>query len=114
MAISSPLSPNLIFKLDPDIDNGMQLVPLHCSIRGNPIPRLHWSKDDRALDSVQLPTGFNQSAVSVVMINVTELGLGNHTFQCNATLDPLNTETTRLSSSLTANISIKGINFSKI
>ena len=103
MTISSPSSPNLIFELNPEDC----LAPLHCSVRGNPIPRLHWSKDDRALDSVQLPTGFNQSAVSVLMINLIELGLGNHSFQCNATLDPLNNETTPLSSFYTASISIQ-------
>ena len=105
MKISSPFSPSLTFVLDPD----NSLVPLHCSIRGNPIPQLQWSKDSRALDSVQLPTGFNQSAISVLMINVMELGLGNHTFQCNATLDALNNETVHLSSSLMANISIQSL-----
>ena len=104
MKIFSPSSPHLTFALDPD----NSLVPLHCSIRGNPIPQLQWSKDDRALtDSVQLPTGFNQSAISVLMINVTELGLGNHTFQCNALLDPLSNDIVPLSSSLTASISIQ-------
>ena len=105
MKILSPSSPNFTFALDPD----NSLVPLHCSVRGNPIPQLQWSKDSRALDSVQLPTGFNQSAISVLMINVMELGLGNHTFQCNATLDAFNNETVHLSSSLTASISIQSL-----
>ena len=104
MKISSPLSPRLTFALNPE--NG--LVPLHCSIRGNPIPQLRWSIGNRALtNSVQLPTGFNQSAISVLMINVTELGPGNHTFQCSATLDPLSNDIAPLSSSLTASISIQ-------
>ena len=109
MKISSPSSPNLIFKLDPE----NSLVPLHCSVRGNPIPQIQWSRhdtqDNRALNAVQLPTGFNQSALSVLMINITELGLGNHTFQCTATLDPFNNGTLRLSSSLTASINITGM-----
>ena len=110
MKISSPSSPNLIFELDPE----NSLVPLHCSVRGNPIPQLQWSRHDsqdiRALDAVQLPTGFNQSALSILTINITELGPGNHTFLCTATLDPFNNGTLRLSSSLAASISIKSLN----
>ena len=106
MKISSPSSPNLILELDPE----NSLVPLHCSVRGNPIPRLQWSRHDtQDINAVQLPTGFNQSALSVLMINTTKLGLGIHTFQCTATLDPFNNETLRLSSSLTASINITGM-----
>ena len=104
MKISSPDPQSLIFVLDPD--NSKQLIPLHCSVKGNPIPQLQWSRDGKTLDSIQLPTGFNQSAVSVLMINLTEQGPGNHTFWCNATLNPLSGEITPLSSSLTASISI--------
>ena len=112
MKISSPSSPNLTFGLDSE----NHLVHLHCSVRGNPIPRLQWSRhdgqDNRALDAVQLPTGFNQSALSVLTINITELGRSNHTFQCTATLDvnSLYYGALRLSSSLAASISIRSLN----
>ena len=104
MKISSPLSPRLTFALDPENSS----VPLHCSVRGNPIPQLQWSIGVRALtDSVQLPTGFNQSAISVLTIDMTELGLGNHNFKCSAILDPLSNDIVPISSSLTASVSIQ-------
>ena len=67
-------------------------VSLNCSVRGSPILPLEWSKHHDPyynIDAVQAPTGFNKTAFSILTINVTELGIGTHTFQCTATLNYL-------------------------
>ena len=85
------------------------LVPLNCSVSGNPLPRFSWTlndgQDDRAIVSVrQIPTLFDEPAVSVLEIDVKKLKLGNHTVQCTATSEPLTQNTSRLRSNVSVDI----------
>ena len=68
------------------LDN--DLVLLNCSVRANPLPLLQWSRlnNSEALSAVQAATGFNETAFSILSLNITELGVGMHSFQCTATV----------------------------
>ena len=84
LTISSSSDQTFTLGLDND------LVPLNCSIRANPLPLLEWSRynslNDGALNGVQAATGFNETAFSILTLNITELGVGTHSFQCTATV----------------------------
>lgn len=68
----------------------MELI-LNCSASGNPLPLLKWNRDGISVEGAQAPTGFMETAFSVLYINVTELGVGTHNFQCTATVNtPVN------------------------
>ena len=81
--------------------NDNKLVTLNCSVRANPLPVLQWSRysasDGGTLSGVQNATGFMETAYSTLTVNITELGVGTHYFQCTATVD---TPTTQSQSSL--------------
>ena len=57
---------------------------------------LQWSRynasDNGTLSGVQSATGFNETAFSTLTINITELGVGTHNFQCTATVDTPTTQ----------------------
>ena len=83
----SILNQPLTLSLDSD------LISLNCSVRANPLPLLQWSRYNSSNDSELLPlnavqaaTGFNEMAFSILSINITELGIGMHSFQCTATV----------------------------
>lgn len=85
----SPSIPDQPFTLGPDND----LISLNCSVRANPLPLLQWSRYNSSnnsellpLNAVQAATGFNEMAFSILSINITELGVGMHSFQCTATV----------------------------
>ena len=75
------------------LDN--DLISLNCSVRGNPLPLLQWSRYNSSntgpLDAIQAATGFNETASSILTLNITELGAGIHSFQCTATVHTLMT-----------------------
>lgn len=65
-----------------------ELVSLNCSVRAHPLPLLQWSRDGVTVDDGdQAPTGFMETAFSTLTVNVTELGVGTHNFQCTAIVD---------------------------
>lgn len=80
-------SNNQTFTLGLDDDS----ISLNCSVRANPLPLLEWSRynsanDSEALDAVQAATGFKETAFSLISLNISELGVGMHSFQCTATV----------------------------
>ena len=103
---SKPLSKDSEpFVLHPDSG----VVPLNCSVRGSPLPCFSWTindgQDDSAIVSVrQIPTIFNESAVSILEIDVKKLKLGSHTVQCIATSEPLTVNTSRLRSNVSVDL----------
>ena len=60
-----------------------------CSVTGNPLPSLQWSVNDMPFDGAQAATGFREMASSALRVNVTKLGVGTHTIQCNASVADL-------------------------
>ena len=60
-----------------------------CSVSGNPLPLLQWSINGIPDDGAQAATGFGEMASSTLSINITELGVGTHTVQCNASVADL-------------------------
>jgi hypothetical protein len=66
---------------------------LNCSVSGNPLPLLEWTSDSLAVNGIaQAVTGFNETAFSILSINLTELGVGTHSFNCVATVDTPSTQ----------------------
>jgi succinate dehydrogenase hydrophobic anchor subunit len=63
-------------------------------VRANPLPLLQWSRYNNSSNdseplinaAVQVATGFNEMAFSFLSLNITELGIGIHSFQCTATV----------------------------
>ena len=83
------ISPSIDQTFTLGLDN--DLVLLNCSVRANPLPLLQWSRynssnDSEALNAVQAATGFKETAFSILSLNITELGVGMHSFQCIATV----------------------------
>ena len=61
-----------------------------CSVSdGNPLPLLHWTVNGIPADGVQAATGSREVATSTLNVNITELGVGTHTIQCNASVGDL-------------------------
>ena len=81
-----------------------EIIPIVCSIQAHPLPLLEWSRDGVLVEGVQAPTGFMETAFSIFSVNITELGVGTHNFQCTATVDTPMTPTK--SSSVNTTITI--------
>ena len=61
---------------------------LNCSVSGNPLPLIEWTSNGSPVNgTLQAVTGFNETAFSTLSINITELGVGTHSFSCIATVD---------------------------
>lgn len=107
--ISPPSDQTFTLGLDSD------LVSLNCSIRANPLPLLEWSRynssNNEALNAVQAATGFNETAFSILTLNIAELGVGTHSFQCSATVHTPMTrsETSSTVSTITVNPLLQNI-----
>lgn len=66
---------------------------LNCSVSGNPLPLIEWTSNGSPVNgTVQAVTGFNETASSILSINITELGVGTHSFSCMATVDTPSTQ----------------------
>lgn len=78
---------------------------LNCSVSGNPLPLLEWGSPVNG--TVQAVTGFNETAFSILSINITELGVGTHSFECIATVDTPSTQPT--SSAVMATIIVQAV-----
>ena len=63
-----------------------ELVSLNCSVSASPLPLLEWSRAGVPVEGAQAPTGFMETAHSILTINITELGVGSHTFECTASV----------------------------
>ena len=68
-----------------------RLVSLNCSIGpSNPLPLLTWSRlveggYERLSDGhLQAPTGYNETAYSILTVDLWKLGAGTHEFVCDA------------------------------
>ena len=111
LAISPSISQTFTLGLDSD------LVSLNCSVRANPLPLLQWSRynssnnDSEVLDAVQAATGFNEVAFSILSLNISELGVGTHSFQCTATVNTPTThsETSSIVTAVTINPLLQNI-----
>ena len=88
-----------------------EMATLNCSTTGNPLPLLQWSRynasDNGTLSGVQAATGFMETAFSTLTVNITELGVGTHNFQCTATVDTPATQSE--SSSAMATITVQAV-----
>ena len=61
---------------------------LNCYVSGNPLPLIEWTSSSLPVNgTLQTVTGFNETAFSTLSINITELGVGTHSFSCMATVD---------------------------
>ena len=81
---------------------------LNCSVSANPLPLLEWTKSGSPVNgTVQAVTGFNETAFSILMINITELGVGTHDFECSAAVDTPSTQST--SSLVMATITVQAV-----
>ena len=69
-----------------------ELVSLNCSVSASPLPLLEWSRAGVSVEGAQAPTGFMETAHSILTINITELGVGSHTFECTASVATLTTQ----------------------
>ena len=68
---------------------------LNCSVSGNPLPLIEWTSSSLPVNgTLQAVTGFNEMAFSTLSINITELGVGTHSFSCMATVDTPSTQST--------------------
>ena len=76
----SPSSRTIVLGVDEE------LVSLNCSVRAHPLPLLQWSRNGIQVDGVQAATGLRETAMSILTVNVTGLGLGTYNFQCSATV----------------------------
>ena len=79
-------------------------VTLNCSLSGNPLPLIEWSREDESLDGAQAATGFMETSFSTLSLNTTELGVGTHIFICNATVET--STTAPMSPSIAAQVAI--------
>ena len=88
--------------------NDDELVTLNCSVRANPLPLLQWRRYSASyngtLSGVQAATGFNETAFSTFTVNITELGVGTHNFQCTATVDTPATQSESSSANTTITV----------
>ena len=93
--ISNPVTTTFMF------GQNVKLI-LNCSIGSTPLPLLEWSRDGVSVEGVQAPTGFMETAFSILSVNITELGVGTHNFQCIATVNTSANNPTVTNSGLTS------------
>ena len=64
------------------------VASINCSVLGNPLPRITWNRltqngtVSESLDVIQAPTGYNETAFSILKVNISELVLGDNFFEC--------------------------------